>query len=396
MPELEDIFGAVTPPAGEQTPQTESTPSAEQEAPATPQPQAPTPPAPSTPAGPQLGTGVAAASPSLPAGLLQRAQAAGLKLDGIDSHDKFAEFVLGQYEQTRPYADIGRQSLATPTTQVRGQQEAAHEDGHQASEEWQEGFDVEGHFNSLWKVPQLDAASQFAIQNGLVQLGENGLYEAVPGYEAMALPLLNNLNQQHVAMKQQMNDLFSGNFYQKSFSAYQPAIEHLIQQHVNSLLQERLQERDQVSFVDQFAEQNKGWLYQPDGQTLTAEGVKFRDKVAELRSQGINDPQVLAKYAMALAGINSAPQPAAAAPGVPAAEKPRDGQGRFIAAGTPQPVEPPKTKQESFIEAARRQAAGSPSVQGGYAESGEFQVANEGELENIWDQAWRKHKGAAA
>jgi hypothetical protein len=76
-------------------------------------------------------------------------------------------------------------------------------------------------------------------------------------------------------------------------------------------------------------------------------------------------------------------------------QRQRDDQGRFVPAGTPAPAPPPKTKQESFIEDARRKA-GAESSQGSYSSGGEFKVANDGELENLWDEAWKAHSGAAA
>jgi hypothetical protein len=45
--------------------------------------------------------------------LLERAKGAGLKLDGIDNHEKFSEYLLSEYERTRPYAEYGRSALAT-------------------------------------------------------------------------------------------------------------------------------------------------------------------------------------------------------------------------------------------------------------------------------------------
>jgi hypothetical protein len=66
-----------------------------------------------------------------------------------------------------------------------------------------------------------------------------------------------------------------------------------------------------------------------------------------------------------------------------------------LPAGTPAPLGPPPTKQESFIDNARKQAAAS-SNQGSYTEAGgDYVVANEGELENMFDNAWRKHKAGA-
>jgi hypothetical protein len=353
------------------------------------QAQQPTAPASGTPTdGPQ--------TPSLPANLLSRAQAAGLKLDGIDSLDRFAEYALDQYERSRPYAEYGRSALSQGNDPRNGVPEQGAED--HSDYEGAPEFDIDGHFSGLWQAPQLDSAAQYAIQAGIVQLGEDGLYEAVPGREALALPVLNSLNQAHVAQKQQVQKLFEGNFYKNIYDAHQPAIEHLVNQRINQVLQERFQERDHQGFEEKFIEQHKSWLYGPDGRSFTADGQKFVDTVAQLRESGINDPQKLADWAMKLAGINTQPQqPTQPTNGQPApgGDKPRDDQGRFIkGAGTP-PVAAAPTKQESFLDEARRKA-GMSTTQGGYVTADSAVVANDGELDNLWTAEWKRHTAGAA
>jgi len=116
-----------------------------------------------------------------------------------------------------------------------------------------------------------------------------------------------------------------------------------------------------------------------------------------LRNNGINDPQILANYAIKIAGINThagsaAPattngQPAGQGQPAPNTDKARDPQGRFLPAGTPAPV--PPTKQETFIDRARRHLTNSDSRGGGLNSGADYQVANEADLENMFTDAWK-------
>jgi len=388
MPELEDIFGG--------TP-TETVP--EPEAPVADVPEAVSSEQaqPETPSQPSFAT----------SGLYARAQAAGLPLDGIDNEASFAEALLDRYMQDRAYADLGRSSLATPRSNEvvdgkrQNNQSAAEQDEDESD------FDPDSHFNSLWQVPQINEQAKFLIQQGIVELGENGLYQAKPGFESLALPVLNELNHAHVAQREQMQKLFEGNFYQNIYKGISPVLERQFQRMLEEKIQSQFQTYEQQvqaqSFEQKFMDDNKAWLYQPDGR-LTADGEKFRQTVAELREQGITDPQRLANYALKLSGINTnagaAPAPTLA-PSTTAvtpadAGRPRDEHGRFVPAGTPAPSAAPKSKQESFIDEMRRKA-GASSNQGSYTDNGsEFVPANEGELENMFTNAYRRHKTGAA
>lgn len=376
MPELEDIFGG-TPTDTTATADPPPEPSQPAASSATP----PEQPA-LTPEQPSFAT----------SGLYARAQAAGLPLDGIDNEGAFAEALLDRYMQDLPYAQHGRSTLSGAG---KGSKQPA--DDEEDDDADPEGFDTDAHFGSLWQAPQINDQAKFLIQQGIVQLGDNGLYEAKTGFEAMALPVLNELNQAHVAQREQMQKLFDGNFYQNIYNGLSPALEHRFQKMLDERLATQFQSYDQQvqasSFEKQFTEQHKAWLYQPDGR-LTADGEKFVKTVHELREQGITDPQKLADYAVKLSGVNTNPAPSQPAPATPAnAGKPRDGQGRFLPAGTPAPV---VKKQESFIEEMRRKAAPSGN-QGSYTEvAGEFVPSNEGELDNMFTNAWHAHKSGAA
>lgn len=385
MPELEDIFGGT--PSG--TP--ESDPPAE--------PAAQSQPA-ATPATPTEQPAETQQPSFATSGLYARAQAAGLPLDGITDEGSFAEALLDRYMQDRAYADLGRSSLTQPNRQSNSK--AGKEPSEPGDDDEEDGdgdtFDPDSHFNSLWQAPQINDQAKFLISQGIVQLGDNGLYEAKPGFEAMALPVLNDLNHAHVAQREQMQKLFEGNFYQNVYKGLSPALEHRFQQMLDERLQQQFQSYDQqtqaVSFEKQFTEQHKGWLYQPDGR-LTADGEKFRQTVQQLRDKGITDPETLADYALKISGVNT--QPAAnPTPGSPPdAGRQRDEHGKFVKATDGQPAVP-KPKQESFIDDLRRKANAS-SNQGSYTDAaGEFVPDNEGDLDNMFSEAWRKHKTGAA
>lgn len=332
---------------------------------------------------------------SLPASLVSRAKAAGLQLDGINSLDQFSEHLLDRWNQERAYAEFGRTSLANPKHHADeiNKTPASEEGEGQESE-----FDENGHFSNLWKVAELDEACKYAIQNGIVTLGEDGLFQAKPGCETMALPLLQTINQSHLAQKEQVGKLFEGNFYQNIDKGLWPAFEarlnRMLDERLNSQFQSYEQQVSERSFVDNFVNENKSWLYDASG-NLSADGLRFQQAVNELRQNGITDSQVLASYAIKIAGINTQP-PATVQSESPVrpsggqnTEKARDEQGRFLPAGKPAPVPPQKTKQESFIDKARRHVTHSDSRGAGINSGSDYQVANEADLENMFTDAWK-------
>lgn len=333
---------------------------------------------------------------SLPASLVSRAKAAGLQLDGINSLDQFSEHLLDRWNQERAYAEYGRTSLAGNGVKTSRQETAGDAQGEKETVE--ESFDEGGHFSNLWKVAELDEACKYAIQNGIVTLGEDGLFQAKPGYETMALPLLQTINQSHLAQKEQVGKLFEGNFYQNIDKGLWPAFEarlnRMLDERLNSQFQSYEQQVSERSFVDNFVNENKSWLYDAGG-NLSADGLRFQQAVNELRQNGITDSQVLANYAIKIAGINTQP-PATVQPessvqpsGGQNTEKARDEQGRFLPAGKPAPVPPQKTKQESFIDKARRHVTHSDSRGAGINSGSDYQVANEADLENMFTDAWK-------
>lgn len=375
---LEEMFGSA--PAAPEKPEAQPTQPSQQE-PSTTQTQASTP-APSQPA-----------VPSLPPSLLSRAQAAGLPLDGIDSSDKLAEAIMDRYLQDRAYADYGRQSLATSTSnQANPQANEKYGSGEgNSSQAVADEFDLEGHFGGLWKASELSEQAKFLIDRGAVVLGEDGMFVAKPGFEAWALPHLSAINEAHQTRESQLRSFFEGNPYKAIYEAIRPAFEHEFGRKAQEESQRALTEYQQVNFVEKFQNDNKAWLFDAAG-NLTAQGNAFRSAVAELREQGISDPQKLAAWAMKIAGIvPQASQPSTPPAPTPSQDRQRDEQGRYLPAGTPAPAAPPPvSKQESFIDQARRQAALHESRGGGIAHNPDYQIVNEGELENMFSTAWRQ------
>jgi hypothetical protein len=328
--------------------------------------------------------------PKISPSLMEKAKAANLNLEGINNDAELAEAIYDAFVQTRAAYQASAQQPAAQPYEQQSARKADNVDHEHAKQ-----FDLDGHFNGLWKVPQMDDASKHLINSGVVQIDpETGIYKAKPGFELMAGPLLNNLNQSHIAHKQQLNSLFEGNFFTNSWSAYQPAVEHLIAQKFQELAggwqsQQQTQQtvQAQEQFVNKFEEDNAKWLFKTNilgEKSLSEQGQKFASTVAELREAGIQDPQRLAKMAMQIAGIQAgnAAAPAKAAASAPVVNdgRERDEHGRFI------------PKQESFIDKARRQAAENSNSRG---YSGDSIAANEGDLDNLWQTEWRQRQAAA-
>lgn len=332
-------------------------------------------------------------TPSLSQDWITKAQAAGLPLDGIKSESDLLGAVLSAYQADRPYAQHGRQALVNPP---KGYEQPAGNDPQEESEE-DTGFDAEKHFGGLWNVPQLDQAANFAIQNGIVRLGENGLYEPSPGFETMALPLLNNLNQTHLSQKQQLQKFFEGNPFRSIYDAILPAIRHELSQDFQKLSRDSLSGYEREAFADNWRKENTDWLFGKDGQ-LSEHGRKYQEAEQYFLSKGITDLKDLAELSIMKAGINpvaireaakaaAAPPAAPAAPATPntppAGERPRGPDGKFL------PAEKPPTKQESFVEKAKR-LAGASNNSSGYTEGvpQHAVVASQGDLDNMFTSAF--------
>jgi len=340
---------------------------------------------------------------SLPASLASRAKAAGLPLDDIDTPDRLAEFILDRYVQERPYADYGRQYLANGVQQGANYPTNAPPQGNgqgNSEEVVEEQFDLEGHYNSSWQTHKLEPAAEYAMKHGIVELGEDGLFHAKQGYEQLALPVLNQINQAHLGRQEQVKSLFDGNLYQNLDKVMWPAFEHRMKQAFEERLSSQINQyhtqQQEASFVEKWQSDNKHWLLDAQG-NLTPDGAKFRDTCNALGQKFNGTPQELAEYAIKIAGINTAGaapvgQPASGSlVGSPAANQgaARGPDGRFLPAAAA-PQAPPPTKQETFIDRARRHSAATESRNLGVNNNSDYQIANEGELENMFMNAWKQ------
>lgn len=330
--------------------------------------------------------------------LFEQAKAAGLQFgDDVKDEAGLAKFLLSKYQEQQPYAAYGQQYLANPPAQAPASQQAAEPVQQDVDEAV---FDLEGHFTNLWKANELSPQSRWAIENGIVSLGPEGIYVPKAGFEQMALPILNEVNEAHIAQKQQLGKLFEGNPYKAIYEAVLPAIKHELTREFQQLNQQSFQSYEQQGFVEKWKQDNASWLYQPGTQNLTPDGAKFAQTVQELQEQGLSDPKKLADYALRIAGIN--PKAAAAAPVQQPApvtgERPRGPDGKFLpveaAAPAVPPVAPP-SKEESFLDKAKRRAAAGSSSQG-YSESNPDHAvaANQGDLDSMFVNAYRQMAAA--
>jgi hypothetical protein len=343
---------------------------------------------------------------STPNPLFEQAKAAGLQFgDDVKDEASLAQFLLSKYQEQQPYVQYGQQYLASAGQHPAA--EAPKGQGQQPTDASVDGgadevFDLDGHFTNLWKANELSPQSRWAIENGIVSLGPEGIYVPKAGFEQMALPILQEVNEAHIAQKQQLGKLFEGNPYKAIYEAVLPAIKHELTREFQQLNQQSFQSYEQQGFVEKWKQDNASWLYQPGTQNLTPDGAKFAQTVQELQEQGLSDPKKLADYAMRIAGINpqaKAPPAQAAAPQAqaPAAERPRGPDGKFlpVAAAPAVPPAAPPSKEESFLDKAKRRAAAGSNSQG-YSESNPDHAvaANQGDLDSMFVNAYRQMAAA--
>lgn len=333
---------------------------------------------------------VSATTTGLPPNLTARAQQMGLSLEGIDTVEKFNDFLLDRYAQERPYADLGRSSFAQPVAQQ-------HSDtGNQSeSEPSTDEFDEQDFFSKAWTVPALSDGAKWAIQHGAFETSEDGVIvpSKEPHLHTIATQYLREVNDYQQA-KAVQNEAFATNPVKFMAEKLLPYFEHKFSSKWQSLADQKFQERDHANFESQFIKDNSKWLYTSDQKAFSPDGLKFVEAVKALRADGITNPQRLAELAVKIAGINTNAGPGAQearqdanqspAPNKVPAKDPKTGQ--FVK----------QTKQESFLEEARRKASGGGN-QGGYADQGGLVIAdNEGDLDEMWNQGWSRHTNGVA
>lgn len=322
--------------------------------------------------------------------LFEEAKAAGLELgEDIADSDGLARFLLSQYTQQRPYAEFGRSALSgTPAHPQQNQQVADDQD--RGAEETDSAFDEHKYFSEAWNVPELSPGAQWALKVGAVTTGDNGLIVAAegPGGQA-ALPYLQELNNYQQA-RAQLNEKFAENPVRFLAEKLLPYFENKFSSKFQELSQGSVRELEQQNFVNRFRSENASWLYNAAGTQFTEHGQRFADLVSELQSQGLADLATATQYALRIMppptkeGGDPNGQQATPAPAAPNNGRQRDEHGRYLPAGTPAPA--PK----SFIDKAKQRAMTGHSQLGTEATV----VANEGDLDSMWDNAWRAHSTA--
>ena len=322
--------------------------------------------------------------------LFEEAKAAGLELgEDIADSDGLARFLLSQYTQQRPYAEFGRSAL----TSGNREQPTSHNQEAQPQAKEQEAereFDEHKFFSEAWNVPELSPGAQWALKVGAVTTGDNGLIVAAegPGGQA-ALPYLQELNNYQQA-RAQLNEKFAENPVRFLAEKLLPYFENKFSSKFQELSQGSVREFEQQNFVEKFRSENASWLYNAAGTQFTEHGQRFADLVTELQSQGLADLATATQYALRIMppptkeGGDPNGQQATPAPAAPNNGRPRDEHGRYLPAGTPAPA--PK----SFIDKAKQRAMTGHSQLGTEATV----VANEGDLDSMWDNAWRAHSTA--
>lgn len=302
--------------------------------------------------------------------LFERAKGAGLQLDGITSDSDLASAVLDAYINDRPFAQYGRQGLyQQPAAQAQPEPEPEPEEAE---------FDEGKFFSEAWSIPELSPGAQWALKAGAFEENEQGMMVPVAGREQAAYPYVKEINDYQQA-RARLNESFAANPVKFLAEKLEPYFRHKFSSQWQELSNQSLQTFEQQSFVDKFKAENASWLYTPDGSAYTEHGKKFSGIVDTYMGKGLS-LQDAVEIAKAMA---PPPQKQEQAPQQAGAERQRDSQGRYLPAGTPAPVAPPPTKQESFLEKSRKQVMANASHAGG-AKPSSTQVANEGDLENMF------------
>jgi len=385
-----------TPPAASAPPQSDA-PAAQgagQQAQASP---------PVQPDGQQSAPPTQGAVPSQPSPFANAAREAGFQVEGL-SDEQIAQVMRDHIVRTRPYANYGQQ-MAPYADQIRGYfeqqgdqgraQQAAQE-GKPAEAEWTE----DGYFGEKWASPKWEDTYTYAIQQGIVQRNaETGLYEAAPGCESMAIPLLSGLNQAAGWTAQQWQGITRGNPYRQFYDVLREPLQRAWKSDIEQMVAEQLARQSTEQRVNTFEQENAPWLYAVDPGTgqrvLTQRGQDFYDEIDTLREAGVTDPTRLISLAMRRMGNPSAqatptPQPT---PNMQAAA-----QGVQQAPPVPPPAIDPKvasaTQQATFLQTALQRASHSPQAGGASAHAPDDPVSvNENELNSMFATAFRSAQG---
>lgn len=326
--------------------------------------------------------------------LFEEARSAGIEFgEDITDDTSLARFLLQQYQNDRPYAEYGRSSLSRPeqNSQQGGQEPRDPDVGGSPADD----FDEHKFFSEAWNVPQLSQGAQWALKHGVFQEGKAGLLEPAPGLEQAALPYLKEINDYQRA-KAQLHESFSDNPIKFLAEKLTPYFQHKLSSQFEQLSQQSTKTYEEQSFVERFKAEHGSWLYTNNGQAYTKHGQEFSNLVSELTQEGMS-LQAATKYALRImpppakeGGDPKDPQgttPTAA----PTPDRERNERGQFVKPA-PAKAPPAPKKDPTFVEKAKQRAMASHAAVGATHEN--TVVASEGDLDSMWDSAWRAHAGA--
>lgn len=304
---------------------------------------------------------------------LEIAKNLGIETDNYQSDEELLKGLYSQLQETKPYADYGRQVLPYDD-QIRKiiTQEPEPEPEKEPDKEWS----PESYFSEKWQRPNYDKAWEAFISSGMVQLDPNtGQFVPAEGYQSsVPINVLQGLNEYKSWQRSAIEQLLE-NPYKGTWDAFQEPLQRMIQDQID----QHLSQFEQTQNVSNWEAQHADVLYEHDtngqivldiyGRPKPSEyGEKFIAAATKLHNGGMHDPNLVIECALEIVG-----QP-------PAAEQ---------QAETPEQVS--EQKQRSFIDEAREKASHSPSA-GGYSENNDIEpiVQSTRELDNMFIAAAKK------
>jgi hypothetical protein len=220
---------------------------------------------------------IVAAPSGASAELLSRASQFNIDTSGFTSDKDLAGALFDLYEKERPYSEYGRQALATKQPEPQAEPTSA------GSADEPEAFDLDKHFSEAWKLPELSAGAQWALQHGAFTENEKGVIVAAPGLEQVALPYLREI-QEHTQARASLTEEFQRNPVRFMYDKLIPALRHELRSDFESLDKETRTKSSSRSLRAQILRRKQRLaVCAPDGQ-LSPAGVKFQQAVEQLRS----------------------------------------------------------------------------------------------------------------
>lgn len=332
-----------------------------------------------------------AGEPPTESSLFQEAREAGIEFgEDIKDDAGLTRFLLQQYTEQKPYAEYGRSALSQPESG----RDHAEPDPKPNADNQPEQFDEHKFFSEAWNVPALSPGAKWALSAGAFKEGKGGLLEPAPGLEQAALPYIKEINDYQRA-RAQLHDTFSDNPVKFMADKLLPYLEHKFGSRFQQQSQQSFQEYESRNFVEKFRSENASWLYNQAGNEFTPQGLRFNETVQELTASGWPIDRAIQFTSKLMPPPvkddgNTATTAAGAPHTEPKAARERNADGTF--AKPKPPAAPPKPK--SFLEKAKERATVSHS-QVGRKTAEDVVVHSDGELDEMWSQAYHEHTAGA-